>query len=902
MNLPEAERRTRKARIDPRLKKQGWQVVPLGAALSPAGFHLQAVEEYPTENGPADYALCIDGAILAFVEAKKVATGPQNVLTQAERYSRGASSNPMRVREERVAYGDFRVPFLYSTNGEVIWFRDVRHPQNLPREVADFHTPAALQELLGRDLDRSCEWFAANPNRHEKLRPYQIAANDAVETAIGDRRRKLLLAMATGTGKTYTLVSQCYRLIRSGVGKRILFLVDRRALAAQAVRAFASFDAEPGLKFDHLYAVYSQSLSAADADDPSFNPRVLPESYLTQPGGQHTFVYVSTIQRLAMQVVGDPAAFGRGGEDSTEEADAQKLPIPIHAFDVIVADECHRGYTSQQESVWRKTLDYFDAIKIGLTATPARHTSGYFGEPVYRYTYAEGVRDGHLVDYDVVALRSEARVNGVFLSEGEQVTLVDTHSGQQVLDFLEDTRQYATTELEETVTSPDSNRKILEEIKKYADEHEARYGRFPKTLIFAANDLPHTSHCDQLVRLAKEIFNRGDDFVEKITGTVDRPLQHIREFRNRASPGIAVTVDLLTTGVDIPDLEYIVFLRAVKSRILFEQMLGRGTRKGEKHPDKSHFTVFDCFDGTLLEYFRSASAMADEAPKSSTKTIAEIIEAIFQNQDRQYHTGLLAKRLLRIEKEMAGEAIAMFEAYIPDGDVGRFARDLPGLIAGQFAPTIKLLRDPGFQKLLHDYPRRQRTFTVGIEHEDEVTSEWRARGADGREYKPGDYLEAFGRYVQENPDDVEAIRILLARPADWNPDALSELRRKLAAAPERFSEDQLRKAHYAQYKKDLADIISMVKHAASEKQPLLNAEERAALAVDRVRAGRAFSEEEERWLGIIQDYLKEGLALDEEDLGLIPAFTRAGGLGRARRVFGAGLDTLIQRINEAIAA
>src|SRR5262249_7280743 len=156
---------------------------------------------------------------------------------------------------------------------------------------------------------------------------------------------------------------------------------------------------------------------------------------------------------------------------------------------------------------------------------------------------------------------------------------------------------------------PDSNRKILQEVKKYAEEHERRFGRFPKTLIFAANDLPHVSHADQVAQIAREVFGRGEGFVGKITGRSDRPLQAIREFRNRPTPAVVVSVDLMSTGVDIPDLEFIVFLRPVKSRILFEQMLGRGTRKGEKHPDKSHFVVFDCFDGTLLEYFRNATAI-----------------------------------------------------------------------------------------------------------------------------------------------------------------------------------------------------------------------------------------------------------------------------------------------------
>ncbi len=228
----------------------------------------------------------------------------------------------------------------------------------------------------------------------------------------------------------------------------------------------------------------------------------------------------------------------------------------------------------------------------------------YFENLVYRYEYERAVREGYLVDYDVVK-RALGRPHERRLpKEGEQVDQIDPDTGTRQLDLLEDERAFDATEVERKITAPDSNRKILEEIKRYADEHEREYGRFPKTLIFAANDLPHTSHADQLVDMARDIFGRGEAFVAKITGRVDRPLQRIREFRNRPNPGIVVTVDLLTTGVDIPDLEFLVFLRPVKSRILFEQMLGRGTRKGDRHPDKSHFVVFDCFDGTLLEYFR----------------------------------------------------------------------------------------------------------------------------------------------------------------------------------------------------------------------------------------------------------------------------------------------------------
>jgi len=196
---------------------------------------------------------------------------------------------------------------------------------------------------------------------------------------------------------------------------------------------------------------------------------------------------------------------------------------------------------------------------------------------------------------------------------------IDTETGLEKMDALEDEREFPTSEIERNITSPDSNQKIVEELRKFCDQHEQEFKRFPKTLIFVANDLPHTSHADQLVNICRDVFGRGDAFVQKITGRVDRRLQRIREFRNRPNPGIVVSVDMLSTGVDIPDLEFIVMLRPVKSRILFEQMLGRGTRKGERFPDKSHFTVFDCFDGTLLEYFAELEKCYGADPNGRAK-------------------------------------------------------------------------------------------------------------------------------------------------------------------------------------------------------------------------------------------------------------------------------------------
>ncbi|MCK2213349.1 DEAD/DEAH box helicase family protein [Actinomadura sp. ATCC 31491] len=890
----EAEAITRKRRIDPKLVAAGWTVAPYQPAQSSSPPTATAVEEWPTAAGPADYALADQGGLRGVVEAKKVTIGPQGVLTQAERYARGITSGSL-IR------GEFGVPFLYSTNGEQIYFHDVRREQNRSRLVSAFHTPAALTEMLSRDSDAELAALA-NARVNQRLRDYQIEANQAVERAIAEGKRKMLVTMATGTGKTLTTVNQVHRLMKSGVARRVLFLVDRRVLAAQTVREFASFEAEPGLKFDKIYPVYSQAFRREDlGDDAPFDANVMPASLLTSPQLGDAFVYVTTIQRMSMNLFGGERALKIADEEI--DAAVEQLDIPIHAFDLIVADECHRGYSAKDRAIWRDTLDHFDAIKVGLTATPAAHTVAYFENLVYRYEYERAVREGYLVDYDVVKISSDIRINGVFLREGEQVDQVDPETGTKQLDLLEDERSFDASEVERKVTAPDSNRKILHELKRYADEFETQHGRFPKTLIFAVNDLPHISHADQLVAMAREIFGRGEDFVAKITGRVDRPLQHIREFRNRPKPRIVVTVDLLTTGVDIPDLEFLVFLRPVKSRILFEQMLGRGTRLGgDQARDKDRFVVFDCFDGSLMAYFKNTTGITAEPAESDNKSNAQIIEEIWQNKDRDYNVRRLVKRLQRIAKSMNGEAYQLFAAFIPDGDLGDWASKLQTLLRTSFMPVMKILRDPVFQDLLEHYPRGGRTFVVASSAVDEVSSGWLIRGATGREYRPEDYLMAFTEFVRDEGEKLDAISVLLKRPKSWNPETLTNLRDALSRAPEHFTEANLERAFRAKYGKALVDIISMVKHAALDTAPLLTAHERVSAAIANVTAGRQLTDEQQRWMNYIEQHLIENLSIDREDFNLIPILSARGGWGRANRVFDHQLPELIERLNEELVA
>ena len=392
--------------------------------------------------------------------------------------------------------------------------------------------------------------------------------------------------------------------------------------------------------------------------------------------------------------------------------------------------------------------------------------------------------------------------------------------------------------------------------------------------------------------MLRDEFGRGDSFVEKITGspTVDRPLKKIKQFRNRSLPAISVTVDMLTTGVDIPKLENLVFLRPVKSRILFTQMLGRGTRKCEEL-SKTHFTVYDCFNGTLLEYFRKATDFTEEPPTKPTRTVKEIVDAIYNNQDRDYNIRSLVKRLRRVEKNISAEGRDRFMAFVPDGDIGTFAETLQAKVSREWANTMKILRSEEFQDLMANYPRAPKTFVVAYDKEDIVSSQYVFRTTDGKDLKPGDYLATFERFVRDNPDHIEALSILLNKPSKFHTKELVELRKKLASRPERFTEANLRRA----YQNDLADIISFIRHAANG-EPLLTAEERVDQVFARVKKGRQFTTAQKEWLQYIRDHLLKNCVIDQDDFNRIP-FSRHGGWHVADKVFEGKLEPLLETIN-----
>lgn len=877
--------------IDDKLFEQGWEIIPHKVGLVTEDLTNHAVEEYPTGNGPVDYALFVEGQLIAMVEAKRKSVNPQNVLEQAKRYAKGANDTIGN-------WNGYKVPFLYSTNSEQIYHLDVRNSNNRSRELEAFHTPDALKEKFERDEQWANKWLNETEIQNSFIRNYQKNAISELEHSIIGSNRKLMLAMATGTGKTFTASNFIYRLLKSGKAKRILFLVDRKSLASQTVRSFSSFETPQGNKLHKEYEIYSQKFRKSEFEKEDFDNSVLPNEYLTKPDASKTFIYVSTIQRMAINLYGKGGMFGSNEEDADEEIN-NAVDIPIHAFDVIIADECHRGYTSRETNLWRNVLNHFDAIKIGLTATPAAHTVAYFGAPVYEYPYQQAVLEGYLVDYDPILIHSEVKINGAFLKEGEMVGIVDTKTGKEEIHYLEDKRDFETSQIEQSITAPDCNRKILNEVKDFTDQFMEKHGRFPKTLIFAVNDINNLSHADRLVELCKDVFQQGDDFVKKITGNknVDRPLQRIREFRNRPEPKIVVTVDMLSTGVDIPALECIVFLRPVKSRILWEQMIGRGTRLCEDiHKDR--FYIFDCFGGDLLRYFKNASKMSEKI-KPDTVTLKEVIERIYKNEDRDYSVKRLVKRLRRVEKTMSGEAYEDFAAFIPNGDVGQFADELPEKIKSDFIQTINILRDPAFQDLLINYKRPKKQFYVGYEVEDQVFSE-PLIGYKGEQLKPEDYLKQFATYVTQNKAEIEAFKIILERPQQWSTKTLEELIEVLRSNG--FPVSKLDEVYKNIYHKELIDVISMIKHAVNAEEPLLTKEERVDKAIARAFDGVDLTDDQQKWVEYIREHLKENLSIDEEDFNFMPVLESHGGWGKFKKVFGDISTDIIHKINQFIAA
>lgn len=875
--------------IDAQLRQVGWEadtdVIRYSKGFRPLKGRNLAIAEWPTvdasgKGGSADYALFVGERLVGIIEAKDSSIDVYSILDgQCKKYARG-----IRPEDEQYVCGQwtgYRVPFVFATNGNPfneqlktksgIWFRDLRDSQNQPKPLRGWISPeGALARLkqdeeLADDKLRDLSFDFLKEKNGLSLYYFQIDAIRAVEEAVFKGQRNILVAMATGTGKTRTTLGMIYRFLKTNRFGRILFLVDRRSLGEQALDAFKESKLE---NFQTLCQIYD----VKSIDETEFDPLAR--------------VRVATVQSMVQKVLFN--------DDEAKPA--------VSDYDLIIVDEAHRGYILDKEmseaelftrdqrdfqSAYRAVIDYFDCYKIALTATPAPHTIEIFGEPVYRYTYTQGVLDGILADHDKPhVIETEFSKNGIKLKPGDSAYLRNKKTGEvQPLDFIPDELDFDVDDFNDRVIVPDFNRVVLEEIAKDLSPDKPKiYG---KTLIFAVND----EHADAIVMILREIYSKqgiSPDYIQKITGKIgDKNVveKAIRCFKNEDAPSVAVTVDLLTTGIDVPEITTLVFLRAVKSRILFEQMLGRATRLCTKLK-KDRFVIYDAVGVyEAMEKFTSMTpAVADPG-----ETFTQIVDGLlFVDDESQIQTQVdqLIAKLQRVKVKLDDETLDRFK-YLADGQT-----------PDEFIETIKnhsleeakeYLLDS--QKLLTmldslEFVGKGKVVIV-VNAEDSVISHKRP------DVPQSDYLEEFTQYIRDNRDKIEAIKIVCTRPRDLTRKALKDLKARLRE--EDFTQEKLNQTKFGANAQIAADVVTWIRNAALGA-PLIDHQERIHTAVTALKEKHNFNRDQLKWLERFELFLTRETVLSANDFEEEP-FKMQGGFARIDKIFDNRLRDILDELN-----
>lgn len=564
------------------------------------------------------------------------------------------------------------MPFVFSSNGRPylkqiethsgIWFRDVRKPTNHGRALMGWPTPDGLKGKAEIDVDTAQADLEARPfDFGFPLRPYQKRAIEAVEAALAKDQRNVLLAMATGTGKTKLAIAMLYRLLAAKRFRRVCFVVDRNALGRQAAGEFETTRMVSAKTFADIFGLKGLDTAVPDSE---------------------TKVHICTIQGLVKRVL--------------YEDDPAQVP-PVDQYDLMVVDECHRGYLLDREmsdselsfrnqddyvSKYRRVLEHFDAVKIGLTATPALHTVSIFGKPIFKYSYREAVIDGYLIDYEPpVQITTALSKAGIKFKKGEHVELIDPQTGNIDLATMPDEIRFEVDDFNKNVVTEPFNNVVGEELARHIDPNLPG-----KTLVFAVTD----AHADIVVDQLKKAFSAAyggieDAAIRKITGSVDRPGDLIRSYRNDGLPKIAVTVDLLTTGVDVPSIENLVFIRRVNSRILYEQMLGRATRTCSEI-GKETFRIFDAVD--LYPHLEDLTEMkpvvvsTDVSFEQLFGEFARLEDEVHRNEVRDQILVKMRRRLKRLSDQVR----ALYQAEVgetPEATLKRLTEQPPVTVAAK---------------------------------------------------------------------------------------------------------------------------------------------------------------------------------------------------------------------------
>jgi type I restriction enzyme, R subunit len=936
--------------IDRLLAQAGWHVCDADKANIHAARGV-AIREFPLpSHGFADYLLYVDGKAAGVIEAKKEGVTLTGVETQSDKYTKGLPDGLPRWRSP--------LPFAYQTTGIESRFTNGLDPQPRSRQVFSFHKPDLFAELLaylpqGGNIAGMAEPGASFLARmqsmpqlvKEGLWPAQITAIGNLEQSLKENRPRALIQMATGSGKTFTSISFIYRLIKFAGARRVLFLVDRGNLADQTLKEFQQY-ASPynNFKFTEEYIV--QRLQGNTLDTTAR-------------------VCICTIQRMYSMLKGkelDPELEEEsvdqiGGLFKQPEPIEYNPAIPIESFDIIVTDECHRSIYN----LWAQVLEYFDAYLIGLTATPSKQTFGFFHQNlVMEYNHEMAVADGVNVNYDVYRIRTRITEAGSKVESGYAVQIMERDTRKKRWEQLDDDFSYDPNQLDRDVVAPDQIRTI---IRTFRDKlfTEIFPGRdwVPKTLVFAKDD----AHAENIVEIVREEFAKGNDFAQKITyrTTGARPRDLINEFRTSPMPRIAVTVDMIATGTDIKAVEIVMFMRAVKSRAYFEQMKGRGVRIMKTDdlqsvtPDakaKDHFVIVDAVG--VCEQDKTDSRPMEQKP---TVSFEKLMQAVAFGNTEDDVLSSLAGRLARMEHRLTDDddqkiralsgglsvkdlSHRIVAALNPDRHIEQAKVDL-GIAPDDDRPitdqalnaarqriildAIKPLHDPALRVAI-DEIKKKNEVVIDIISADEVIDVGFSPEALNR---AKGMVQSFEQFIKDHKDEITALQVLYSKPYKHRLtfEAVKELADAIEKPPYLWNESQLWNAYAAlekskvkgaSGKRILTDLVSLVRFAIHQDNELIpypervNANFKAWLAQQQTLPspaggrgaggeGARFTPEQLKWLEMIRDHIAANLRIEPDDFEYAP-FSQQGGLGKVHQLFGDKLNTIIEELNESLAA
>ena len=921
------EQRARQ-QIDRQLDQAGWIVQDHRQMNISAGLGV-AIREFPLKTGSTDYLLYADAKAIGVIEAKPEGHPLKGIETQSGKYTEGLPKN--------LPHYHLPLPFGYESTGAVTQFTNNLEPDARSRDAFTFHRPEELIRLAKLDDQSRTLLRKMPPLNAGHLWRVQIESIQNLEKSLADNRPRSLIQMATGSGKTFTAVNSCYRLIKFAKAKRILFLVDRNNLGRQTLNEFQQFVSPiNSYKFTEEYGVQHLKRNTID------------------PAAK---VCITTIQRLYSMLQGDDEYLEENEEGSLFETESSlnKAPlpvvynpkIPIETFDFIVVDECHRSIYN----LWRQVLEYFDAFLIGLTATPTAQTIGFFGgNLVQDYSHEQAVVDGVNVGYDVYRIETQITAGGATLVKEPEIFVPrrDRRTKKKRYEELDADLTYTAGQLDRDVVAENQIRLVIRSFKEKLPEIFPGRKEVPKTLVFAKNDL----HAEDIVKIMREEFGKGNDFCQKITSKSHRPEEALQQFRTAYNPRIAVTVDMIATGTDVKPLECLVFMRNIRSLSYFEQMKGRGCRVVDPDvlqsvtPDARHKTHFVIVDAVgVCTDDKSTTRPLDCKPSFPLDKLLNLVAAGAADPDL---VSTLAARLARLEQEVDEDQRASVQRATDGKDLAALSKSLadsldPDAVKQQAIEQFQIPSDAeptdeqieqveqermrAALKPFHDPKLRDLLLAIKQALEqviDEQTPDKLIRAGFDAEAleKAKSMLTSFRQFIEDHKDDIEALQVLYSQPyrAGLKFRHVKELAAKLNQPPffvdpnrpetlsrlwqayEIIEPGKVRKRDG----KQLVDVIALVRHAIDPNTLLapigITVEERyqAWLAEKRL-AGVTFTGDQQKWLDAIKDHIAASLNIERDDLEEVP-FNTIGGLGRADELFGESLGSILDELNMRLAA